>query len=286
MSSVPKRAPIHAEVAGNSSHYIHVPSPSVAPRALTPGPVLPYREPYTLAPEHLDSLRSQIREDVWRDASGMINEVISGQMVDVLAENSALKGRVEQLEVHSDNLAQWIQHLNRVQDDLTASLRSLTAAREEILIDEPSLKYGHSSSSHPSRVVASGREQQTYAPAYPIGTASTHSSPKRNFSVRHSPSPVMVHHSTSIPSASRRNPTLPPSTSSSHPYDPRGTPTYRDHPRDVREPQYISDDRGHRVVSSDYYERPYHTYPSDDRDPHPPTLPLSPRLPKRARNGY
>lgn len=73
----------------------------------------------------VEGMRLQIREDIWKDAAVMITQLVNEQVSDVISENRELKSKVAQLETHSDNLAQWIQHLNKVQDDLTMAMRSL-----------------------------------------------------------------------------------------------------------------------------------------------------------------
>jgi hypothetical protein len=235
------------------SGYTHVPSPSVAPRALTPSSSSAVYDNHGQA----EALYHRIREEVWKDASVMIERVIHEQTAVILEKNSALRGRVEQLEIHSDNLAQWIQHLNRVQDDLTQSIQSAAAApplREEVrVMEEPSAKYGR----HPHET-----QQRTYAPTY---LTSSQSSPKRSYAIRRSPSPPIIsHHSSS---------SIPP---------PRRP---IDEPRDYRHPSLASHGRS---AMSDSYDRTYYSYPADDREHAPPPLPAhsSPHLAKRPRNGY
>lgn len=206
----------------------------------------------------------------------MIERVVHEQMTAMMEKNGALRERVEQLEVHSDNLAQWIQHLNRVQDDLTQSIQSAPVPppllREEVMALEEQQQQQQPVSSKYSRYPV---EQRSYAPTY----TAAQSSPKRSYAVRRSPSPpIVTHHPSAI--VARRN------IGERDPHREQ-----QQQPRDSRE--YYS---GHssRVAMSDPYERPYYTYPPDDRDlqHQQQQLPLS--LPthspqhqaKRARNGY
>jgi hypothetical protein len=49
--------------------------------------------------------------------------VVQENFSELAAENHAMARRIEQLELHSDNLAQWVQHLNRVQEEAAAQSR-------------------------------------------------------------------------------------------------------------------------------------------------------------------
>ena len=266
--------------------YIHVPSPLVVPRALTPGPSGGYNDTHSgLSAPQMDVLHRRVRDSVWKEASAMLSHLVGEQMAELAADNSGLRGRVEQLEIHSDNLAQWIQHLNRVQEDLTLrTTRPPPSIRDEVMVDDPGAKYSHLPG-HAARPVMGGRERNYAASSYPPGgPASTHSSPRRSFATRHSPSPVMVHHSIPHPSSTRRQgPAAPPP----HPqYQTQAAPTYRDYPLEPREILYSSHSK---AGPPEHHDRAYYAaYPPDDRDPPlpPPPLPHSPRQAKRARNGY
>lgn len=267
---------------GSQGPYIHVPSPSLAPRARTPGstPAAAYNDGYG-GPNASDTLYRQVREDVWRDASIMIGRLIHEQMAEVLEENSALRGRVEQLEIHSDNLAQWVQHLNRVQDDLSQSVRSTgppppslhlrqsqqQSTRDEMMMmDEQNAKFG---THHSHRSVGSNHHDRNYGPP---PTYLGDSSPKRSYSIRRSPSPPLMGRFT-------RRPIDSPQSQIQSIYQPLG---------DARDFHSGGSHGGHsRVPLSDPYDRPYYAY-SPDAPPPPPPLPSShsPHQSKRARNGY
>ncbi|UZJ57221.1 hypothetical protein CBS101457_006541 [Exobasidium rhododendri] len=271
-TAVPKRSTIRTDAG---SQFIHIPSPSMAPRALTPGPAGSLSKSYKMnhqgiSPNDLDALHRQIRDEVWRDASTMITQLIHEQMNDLLIEKNVtevqgqqitvLRGRVEQLEIHSDNLAQWIQHLNRVQDDFASSLRTSApstnalhashpppSTREEVIIEESIGTYGggggqqqkqqlqqhqqYPTIGHPMRegrgigeprLMPSNRDR-TYATQYDIGPNSAQSSPKRVYAVRRSPSPVIIHHQSSNSSASSARRPAPIVT---HPPPPLNPPPH------------------------------------------------------------
>ena len=116
------------------------------------------------------------------------------QAKDFIAENNMLARKIEQLEIHSDNLAQWVQHLNRVQEDMSGSARlPLPQDREAAPVLRDDLRDGMGREPHPYHV--SHVDQRGYPPPSGYSVAS----PKRSYAVpaRGSVSPHMAHSSSS-----------------------------------------------------------------------------------------
>lgn len=294
-----------------------IPSPAVATRSLTPG-LLPYEEPYSkgIPPVVLENMHRQIRDEIWKEAGIMINQMLHEQMADVLAENRAMAARIEQLETHSDNLAQWVQHLNRVQEDLSSSFSASAPPlpgrgghpREEIQREEMhgTLPVQTQQMEHHPYHAGHLGAPRGYPPAYggPVG------SPKRAYVGLHgSPSPpAMSHRSVSrmqpMPhdAYDRHGPPPPPGMAHQHPayrdsprvapghaasgpggayYDDSIRPGPPPPPQGGMHPSYGGEQRGG--------VRAYYTHPHDDRmmqsHPESPSA-VEMRQAKRIRNGY
>lgn len=264
------------------------PSPATAIKSLPSAGVLESAQ--TTSNTQRESLYWQVRDDVWREASAMITRVIQDQIGDLVTENTSLRGRVEQLEIHSDNLAQWIQHLNRVQDDLSQSLAATPPSRilrEEVSMEESTHKYGapppHSSIVHSSsRSAVPHGHERVYQPSY-TGPSSAHSSPKRSYVIHRSPSPPPSMRHTGYPPASHSAPIVYREGS-------RESYSYNTGPTAGGSSGGGPSQYSHRVSSTEHYDRqpPYYSYPPDARDRLPPAS--SPHhhhaTVKRPRNGY
>ncbi|CEH13569.1 hypothetical protein CBOM_01483 [Ceraceosorus bombacis] len=107
--------------------YQAAPSSSRAPTTdATAGP--PIKQ---LPPGLFDQMRAALRDEILGEARRNVDHHVmrlSNLNKDLVAHNEALKARVEQLEIQSDNAAKWITYLAQSHDDSTARLDALSAS--------------------------------------------------------------------------------------------------------------------------------------------------------------
>ncbi|PWN42526.1 hypothetical protein IE81DRAFT_341411 [Ceraceosorus guamensis] len=125
--SVPlSTVPDHSRASATGG-YQAAPSSSRAPITdATAGP--PMKQ---LPPGLFDQMRAALRDEILGEARRNVDHHVmrlSNLNKDLVAHNEALKARVEQLEIQSDNAAKWITYLAQSQDDSTARLDALSAS--------------------------------------------------------------------------------------------------------------------------------------------------------------
>lgn len=125
---------------------------------------------------------------------------------ELVVENNAMARRIEQLEMHSDNLAQWVQHLNRVQEDAAMSGRPMRdgpmVMREEMADDHlmgrdaydgPHRGYGPPGGGHAAEYGPPSPKRLYGADPMPRGGTISPEAPHRSSAGRMHPTHMLPH---------------------------------------------------------------------------------------------